>query len=415
MTFMNDLFAGILAFFYQLVPNYGFTIIALTLTVMIVLTPLTLKGTRSMMVMQQMQPEIKKLQSKYKDDRQKLNEELLKFYKENNISPLGGCLPLLVQMPVFLFLYQALRGLTQREPSVGSNVGWVTGQSGVATALTNPPTILNPFDPAYISHDSALYQSLSSSTTMNFFGMDLAESASQALSQGILTALPYLLLIVVVGVTGFVQQKQIQGRNPSAEVNPQQQMMMKIMPVFLPVISFTLPAGLVLYFATSNLYRIGQQAFISRSIYGLKRGEKLSDKVDKVAKEDKAPAAVGAQRATKSGGAKGGSGKAGSTSSAGAAPGQKSGRGRSEAEPVSAKASKATRAKDADTKADGPGSGSRGGGGRTTGGKGDRQRSSGAQKSSGQGRTGSGGASGGSTSGPTTPALQPRARKTKKR
>ena len=81
---------------------------------MIVVTPLTLKGTRSMMVMQQLQPEMKKIQTRYKDDRQKLNEELLKFYKENDISPLGGCLPLLVQMPVFLVLYQVLRGLTRR-------------------------------------------------------------------------------------------------------------------------------------------------------------------------------------------------------------------------------------------------------------------------------------------------------------
>ena len=73
---------------------------------MIVLTPLTLKGTRSMMIMQALQPEMKKLQAQYKDDRQKLNEELLKFYKENNINPLGGCLPLLIQLPVFLILYR---------------------------------------------------------------------------------------------------------------------------------------------------------------------------------------------------------------------------------------------------------------------------------------------------------------------
>src|SRR4051794_5232027 len=89
-----DFFAPLaeaLAFFYQLVPNYGIAIAMLTLAVMIVLTPLTLKGTRSMMIMQALQPEMKKLQAQYKDDRQKLNEELLKFYKENNINPLGGC------------------------------------------------------------------------------------------------------------------------------------------------------------------------------------------------------------------------------------------------------------------------------------------------------------------------------------
>ena len=93
----------------QLVPNYAIAIALLTLAVMIVLTPLTLKGTRSMMIMQALQPEMKKIQAQYKDDRQKLNEELLKFYKENNINPLGGCLPLLIQLPVFLILYRVDR------------------------------------------------------------------------------------------------------------------------------------------------------------------------------------------------------------------------------------------------------------------------------------------------------------------
>ena len=80
---------------------------------MILLTPLTLKGTRSMIAMQQLQPELKKLQAKYKDDRQKLNEEMMAFYKEHNINPVGGCLPLLLQMPVFIVLYRVLHGLTQ--------------------------------------------------------------------------------------------------------------------------------------------------------------------------------------------------------------------------------------------------------------------------------------------------------------
>ena len=112
-------FASVLAFFYDITGNYAVAIILLTLAVMIIVTPLTLKGTRSMMVMQQLQPEMKKIQTRYKDDRQKLNEELMKFYKENSINPLGGCLPLLVQMPVFLVLYQVLRGLTRRVSDLG--------------------------------------------------------------------------------------------------------------------------------------------------------------------------------------------------------------------------------------------------------------------------------------------------------
>jgi YidC/Oxa1 family membrane protein insertase len=117
-------FASVLAFFYDITGNYAVAIILLTLVVMIIVTPLTLKGTRSMMVMQQLQPEMKKIQTRYKDDRTKLNEELLKFYKENSINPLGGCLPLLVQMPVFLVLYQVLSGLTRRANDLGANAGW---------------------------------------------------------------------------------------------------------------------------------------------------------------------------------------------------------------------------------------------------------------------------------------------------
>jgi len=279
MNFLFDLFARALNFFYEIYPSYGFAIVGLTLIVMAVLTPLTLKGTRSMMMMQQLQPELKKLQSKYKDDIQKRNEEMMKFYKENNINPVGGCLPLLVQMPVFLVLYNVLRGLTQRIPNMGSNVGWVTGQSGSGSGLSKPPIVHNLFQPEHLAKDSEMYLDLSQTNTMpftDFFPFDLSESASEAFGRGIGHSLPYVILIVVVGITGFVQQKQIQGRMQVKDMSDQQrqqQQIMKIMPIFLPVISFGLPSGLVVYFAVSNLYRVGQQWFISRSIYGIKKGE----------------------------------------------------------------------------------------------------------------------------------------------
>ena len=308
MQYLFDFIASVLAFFYQLVPNYAFAIIALTLLVMIVTTPLTLKSTRSMMMMQQLQPEMKKIQSQYKDDREKLNEELLKFYKENNINPLGGCLPLLVQMPVFLVLYQVLRGLTRRVSDLGFAVGWAGGQASTGSATTDVPSsqydLTLPFDPAFLNSSTALYQSLSSTTTMQAFGIDLAESASQALQNSVVESIPYFLLIAVVGVTGYVQQRQIQGRNPNAEVNPQQQMLMKVMPIFLPVISFGLPGGLVLYFAVSNLYRVGQQWFISRSIYGIS-GKGGASGSGSGGKGDKTPVGKGSGPGGKDGGAKG--------------------------------------------------------------------------------------------------------------
>src|ERR687897_3190018 len=100
---------AVLAFFYAIVPNEGVAIILLTITVMLLLFPLTAKSSRSMLAMQRLQPEIKKLQAKHKGDRQKLNEEMMKIYQEHKVNPLGGCLPLLVQMPIFFALFNVLR------------------------------------------------------------------------------------------------------------------------------------------------------------------------------------------------------------------------------------------------------------------------------------------------------------------
>jgi YidC/Oxa1 family membrane protein insertase len=279
LDWLFDAMGSLLAFFYGIVPNYGFIIVMLTLVVMVVVTPLTIKGTRSMMMMQSLQPEIRKLQAKHKDDRQKLNEELMGLYRENQVNPVGGCLPLLVQAPVFMVLYAVLRGLTRRVSDLGFASGWVSGGEGLAPAApTRPPGQTLPFDPAYLPTDSSLYEALSGSTQMKSLGLDLAQSAQQVLNESVVLFIPYLLLIILVGVTGFVQQRQIQGRVSSGSINPQQQMIMKFLPIMLPIFSFTLPGGLVLYFAVSNLYRVGQQYFISRKIYGLQRGETIDQK-----------------------------------------------------------------------------------------------------------------------------------------
>jgi len=94
---------------YKVIPSYGVAIIVLTILVRIVLIPLTVKQIRSMTAMQRLQPELKRLQAKYKGDRQKMNEELMKLYREHGVNPLGGCFPLLMQAPVFIALYSVLR------------------------------------------------------------------------------------------------------------------------------------------------------------------------------------------------------------------------------------------------------------------------------------------------------------------
>ena len=107
-TALLNLLGSILAFFYSIVPNYGVAVIMLTLLLGAITFPLTLKQTRSMRAMQFIQPQVKKLQAEFKLDRQELNQRLMALYQENNVNPASGCLPLLVQMPIWIALFQAI-------------------------------------------------------------------------------------------------------------------------------------------------------------------------------------------------------------------------------------------------------------------------------------------------------------------
>ncbi|HEV2768398.1 MAG TPA: YidC/Oxa1 family membrane protein insertase [Acidimicrobiales bacterium] len=240
---MFDFLAGVLAELYKIWPSFGGAIILFTTLVMLVLSPLSIKSTRSMIAMQRVGPEIKKLQAKHKGDREALNKEMMAFYQENNINPFSSCLPMLLQIPVFIVLYQVLIGLTRRSAGPGSN-----------------------FDPKYLEgEDTPLAVALRATNEMVSFGMDLSQSA-WATVQGarVTAAIPYVVLVVLVVLTAVVQQRQIQGRNPSATANPQQQMIAKVMPFIFVPISVSLPAGVVIYFVVSNVVRIGQQALVTR-------------------------------------------------------------------------------------------------------------------------------------------------------
>jgi YidC/Oxa1 family membrane protein insertase len=258
-----ELISGMLNFFYANVPGgYAVAIALLTCVVMIITTPLTLKGTRSMIEMQRLQPEIRRLQVQYKDDRQKLNEELMRFYREHEINPVGGCLPLLIQAPVFSILFYVVQGLTRQARFVGLQ----EYMQGVNPELT----VTDGFRPKYLNTDDELYQSLLGQHEMNSLGVDLAISPGEALSQGFLTALPYLLLIAVIAFLSWYQQKQIMGRTAGAEVTQQQRLMMRIGPLLYVFFAFISPLAIGIYFLVSTLWRVGQQAFITRSLY---RGE----------------------------------------------------------------------------------------------------------------------------------------------
>jgi YidC/Oxa1 family membrane protein insertase len=255
-----ELVANTLNFFYELIPNYAVAIALLTCVVMIITTPLTLKGTRSMIEMQRLQPEIRRLQVQYKDDRQKLNEELMAFYKEHEINPVGGCLPLLIQAPVFSILFYVVQGLTRDAKFVG--LQQYVQDNYVPTADVTPG-----FRPKYLDNDTELYQSLVGTNEMNSFGVDLSQSPAQALGEGFLTALPYIGLVAIIAFLSWYQQKQIMGRNPGAEVSQQQQMMMRIGPLLYVFFAFVSPMAIGIYFLVSTVWRVGQQYYITRALY----------------------------------------------------------------------------------------------------------------------------------------------------
>jgi YidC/Oxa1 family membrane protein insertase len=240
-----NFFGAILAFFYGLVPNLGISIIMLTIVVMLALFPLTAKQAKSMMAMQRAQPEIKKLQAKYKGDRQKLNEEMMKYYQENKINPLAGCLPLLIQAPIFMALFQVMKKPYLHVPKSSdlyaafctNSAGKVVGQSACGTGkLPNP-----------------LY----------FLGIDLSESAT-SVTGGFIDALPYFILVGLVILTGFFQARQ--NRRNSPNMTNQMALITNVLPIVFGVFSLQFPAGLVLYFLVSNLWRLGQQELILHKI-----------------------------------------------------------------------------------------------------------------------------------------------------
>jgi YidC/Oxa1 family membrane protein insertase len=247
-------FAFFLALYYKIYPNYATAIAMLTITVMVVVFPVTRRATRSMMKMQLLSPEMRAIQAKYKakpgmtvderrENREHLNEEMMALYRENGVSPTGGCLPMFLQLPAFWILYGTIKGLIH------------TSKSGLA-------------QPLYINKTSLLYQHIvhapirDGHAVLNAFGIDMADSVRSAgLSWP--AKIPFICLILAAIALQFVQMRRLQGRNPGgAQANPQMQQMQKYFPLILGVIYISIPAGVNVYFIISSLFRIGQQEFM---------------------------------------------------------------------------------------------------------------------------------------------------------
>ena len=210
--FIAQLLLQLLGFFYGLVHNWGLAIIILSVAVYFILFPLSIKQMRSMKEMQVLQPKIEALRKELKDNPQRLNKEIMELYKEHKVNPLSGCLPLLLQMPIFFALYQALiRSVDLR----GAHFWWIQD-------LSSP-------DKLYVFKNS-----------IPLLGKDL-------------NILPILMAIGM-----FVQQKISMGK-AGGEAAQQQKMMMIIMPIMFGVIFYQMPSGLVLYWFVNSILMLSYQ------------------------------------------------------------------------------------------------------------------------------------------------------------
>lgn len=230
---LQEVMGSIVSFFYGLIPNLGVAIILLTIAVGIILFPLTLKQTRSMRAMQELQPELKRLQKDLKHDRQALQEATMALYRERGVNPAAGCLPLIAQMPIWFALFNVLRSFASDSPA------------------------------KYVLDGSRLAKDLIQGQGVSFLWMDLRITPREAFEVGVVHSIAYMVVIVVVMATAYYQQRQTMARS---QVQGQQkapgQAIMKIFPIFFGFISFQMPAGLVVYFAASQIFRIGQQGLI---------------------------------------------------------------------------------------------------------------------------------------------------------
>jgi YidC/Oxa1 family membrane protein insertase len=238
-----------------------------SVAIMLLITPLTLKSTKGMLEMQRLQPEMKRLQNEHRGDRQQLNQEMMKLYQEHKVNPLASCLPLLAQMPVFIIMFQVLNGLTRK------------GEDGT-------------FDPKYIPDDTALYLSLDKSKEMLSFGLDLAITPAQAMGDDFVRGLPYALLIVALGGLFFVQQRMVASRAVSPTMSPMQAKIMQYLPVAFAVFQVFLPTSLVAYYMVQAVFRIVQQGYITRRFYGEnglgREAQEASAKAREIGKDDNA-------------------------------------------------------------------------------------------------------------------------------
>lgn len=307
----------VLARLYDFIPNYGIAIILLTVLIKVVLFPLQWKQIRSMQHMQALQPRIKELQKKYKNNKQKQQEETMKLYREAGVNPLGGCLPIVLLYPFLIAMYSVIRPVILT-PS--------PAQAGSYQVAKNQ---------VHIPADSTLFKNIVSHEDTDFLFMNLqctVVSAGTEVQQSWLNAsatdkaqrsgslpdgkpildengnrlpgdpttiaelncgdkrfpdmIPYALLLAIMVGSAFYMQRQTQKASPPGAQTGSQQAILKYMPLMFAFFGLNFPSGLVLYWTVSNVFQVAQQMVMLRA------GHIGPDAIEKRMQEQKARSAT---------------------------------------------------------------------------------------------------------------------------
>ena len=223
---------SILHFFYGIIGNYGIAIIMLTVLVRGCMFPISRKQAQSMARMQELRPEMDKIKEKYKQDMQKQSQEMQELYRRHKINPMAGCLPMFIQLPIFLGLYRALMVDVElrQAPLLGDSIRWCSN-------LAAPDMFLNwsRFVPQFLSS-----------------------------GEGIMGLGPYLNVLPLITIALFILQQKMFMPEPANEQAAMQQKIMKYMMLFMGILFFKVAAGLCIYFIASSIWGIAERKMLPK-------------------------------------------------------------------------------------------------------------------------------------------------------
>ena len=270
LDFIANPLGQILYFIYDTLAfkSYGIAIIIFTIFVKILLMPLMIKQYNNMAKMQELGPKLKEIQIKYKNDKEKLQQESLKLYQENNYNPMGGCLPLLIQMPILLALWQVIQKPLRY--MLGISIVDIDKLANALKLSTNNVyvqiEIIGKFFKGEISGAENILSgdmidkiTTLSSSFSNFLGFNLGSVPKDFSSNYLLLSIPFL-----AAATTYISSKLSTKLTTAQNDNPMQNSMLFIGPLMTLFFSFSFPAGMGLYWIVGGIFQIFQQLFINK-------------------------------------------------------------------------------------------------------------------------------------------------------